>query len=121
MKLSLAQALTVNNAIKNTPFKGTAVIDAAINLVNLSVQMKVIDEIRIQLLGKHNNGEENFEKGSAKLTEFLAAFEECLKKDCEVVIKTIKLSSVDESRLSNHESLAELLKLGVIQDIEEKK
>ncbi len=117
MKLTLNKVIVASTALKNTPFKGTGVIDAAINLARLSEPLKIIDSVREQLLNKHNDGSNKFENpDSPKLAAFLEEFNAVVEKQQEdVELKVISIDQVDSARATNQESLAELIQLSIVK------
>lgn len=116
MKLSLSDAVVLNNSLKLTPFKGAAVIDAAINLVSLSEPLKVVEEVKNQLLAKYNKGNPKFDNHSPELALFIEELEVALKREVEIAdLKVIPVASVDADRLTNQDALSDLIKNKVIK------
>lgn len=117
MKITYATAIKLDNSLKQVPFKGLAVIDAAVNLVILAKPIKIVDEAKTQLLDKHNGGKKTFENSeSPEFKAFLSEFEELLSAEIEISgVKTIKTDCIDITRQANQEAIAELLKAGILE------
>lgn len=117
MKTTLAGLADLNAYLKQVPFKGTAVVDAAIILVAFSPHIKVMEEVRNQLLQKHNEGKAQFSgQSDPKLAAFLEEFTEAMKKDVEVSVKKIKIEAIDSTRQAGQEAIAELIKAGILEE-----
>lgn len=117
MKITYATAIKLENSLKQVPFKGLAVIDAAVNLVILAKPLKVVDETKTQLLKKHNGGKNTFDNTETpEFKTFLSEFEELLSVEIEVSgVKTIKTDNIDTTRQAGQEAIAELLKAGILE------
>lgn len=117
MKTTYATAIKLENSLKQVPFKGLAVIDAAVNLVILAKPLKVVDETKTQLLKKHNGGKNTFENTDIpEFKAFLNEFEGLLLTEVEISgVKIIKTDDIDTTRQASQEAIAELLKAGILE------
>jgi len=117
MKTTYATVIKLENSLKQIPFKGLAVIDAAVNLVILAKPLKVVDETKAQLLKKHNGGKNTFDNTEApEFKAFLNEFEELLLAEVEISgVRTVKTDCIDTARQASQEAIAELLKAGILE------